>query len=319
MKPYWHALGILLAIGCRLAPAAELPADFARTYEVQTQARSPYDMGAVSHPHTKAGSEHVRDNGFLIEEAFNQEANEIQHIANWVYQWDRYAGVSSREWIYAYTMDVPLGSQDHEFSITVPLVGGREKVPGAADLREAGVADTLLSYRYQLLSSDDFLWCAPRASLIVPTGDSDYRLGVGEVGYEFFLPVSRYGKNFDFHFNLGYTYFPQMPNVVLPGLIDLESYLDGWTIGGTVLWKPRYDLHYFVEAVLNRNTGYNDFGRQFDLHQALINPGVRYAPFRSESFEWVVGVSVPIGLTAITPDVGAFVYMSLEHVFRDAE
>lgn len=59
---------------------------------------------------------HIRDNGFLVEEAFNQEPGEVQNIFNWVHQWDRTAVRKTRDFTFAYTMELPLGSQKHQFS-----------------------------------------------------------------------------------------------------------------------------------------------------------------------------------------------------------
>ena len=51
-------------------------------------------------------------------------------------------------------------------------------------------------------------------------------------------------------------------------------------------------------------------------NQLFLNPGGRYAVCQFEEVEWVLGVSTPIGLTADTPDIGVFAYMSVEHAFR---
>jgi hypothetical protein len=268
-------------------------------------------------PHNKAGSEHIRDNGFLVEEAFNQEKNEIQHIFNWIPQWNRVGPVHGAEFVFAYTIDIPLGSQKHELSFMSPLVGGYENLPNGLQRSAGGLGDTMINYRYQLLASDDFLWCTPRATVIVPTGDNDRRLGTGTVGYEFYLPISRYGKRFDWHFNIGYTYFPTLPGAVPAGLLDLENSLQGYGVGGTVLWKPRYDLHFFLETLALGNVNFDDDGRyRRNYNQLLLNPGLRYGVVRLPTVEWVVGASIPIGLTQATPDVGLFLYLSLEHAVR---
>ena len=54
------------------------------------------------------------------------------------------------------------------------------------------------------------------------------------------------------------------------------------------------------------------------LPAVLVNPGVRYAVCQYEDVEWVLGVSVPVGLTRDSPDIGVFAYMSVEHTFRKA-
>ncbi|MFN0195363.1 MAG: hypothetical protein ACKVT0_01350 [Planctomycetaceae bacterium] len=151
------------------------------------------------------GPEHIRDNAFLVEEAFNQEAGEVQHIFNWIDLRSRSAEPKARDFAWTYTMEIPLGSQKHQFSFTSLMLDAYEKPAGGPATRTGGVGDTLLNYRYQLLADDDFLWCAPRITLIVPTGDERFGLGNGEAGYQFNLPISSYGEMFDSHANAGFT------------------------------------------------------------------------------------------------------------------
>src|SRR5262249_2923915 len=140
---------------------------------------------------SKAGPEHIRDNAFFVEEAFNQEPGKAQHILNWINFWNRTSETRTRDFAFTYTLELPLGSQAHQFSFTTLFLTSFEKPFGGAAHQDGGIGDTLLNYRYQLLSDDDFLWCAPRASVILPTGDRRFGLGTGEVGYQFNLPVSK--------------------------------------------------------------------------------------------------------------------------------
>jgi hypothetical protein len=274
---------------------------------------------------------HIRDNAFLVEEASNQEPGVVQHIFNWVHSWDRTPGGHTRDLVFAYTMELPLGSQTHQFSFVTQLLSSFEKpLDGPAD-HQGGVGDTFLNYRYQLLADDAFLWCAPRFSLIVPTGDDRFGLGTGQLGYQFNLPVSKYGEDFDFHFNAGLTFtpnvsaaLPALPRPPVPGepaepsapRFSPRHDLHGYNLGGSIFWKPKTNLHFFCEFLALWSDEINDSGFRESNSQVFANPGVRYAICQLEDVEWVVGVSVPVGLTRDTPDIGVFFYMSVEHTFR---
>ena len=119
-----------------------------------------YDESAAE---PEAGPEHIRDNAFLVEEAFNQEAGEVQHIFNWIIAWSRLPGIDTRDFINTYTMEIPLGSQLHQFSFTTQFLTAFENPDVGPAVQQGDVGDTFLNYRYQLLSNDEFLWCA-RAS-----------------------------------------------------------------------------------------------------------------------------------------------------------
>ena len=264
----------------------------------------------------KAPPKHIRDNAFLVEEAFNQEPGDVQHIFNWVNAWDRSRQGHTRDFAFAFTMELPLGSQTHQFSFTTQFVDGIELPNNSEPVQQGGVGDTFLNYRYQLLADDEFLWCAPRFSLIVPTGDERFGLGNGEVGYQFNLPVSRYGDRFDFHFNAGYTITPNVKAQLPLAFPLIEHDLHGYNLGASVFWKPKVNLHFFLESLALWNDEIDDVGSRINVNQVFINPGVRYAVCQFDEVEWVIGVAVPIGLTPDTPDVGMFVYMSVEHTFR---
>jgi len=261
------------------------------------------------------GPEHIRDNAFLVEEAFNQEAGEVQHIFNWVQLWDGAGAGRTRNFAHAFTMEIPLGSQAHQFSFTTQFLSSFEKPDGGLATNEGGVGDTFLNYRYQLLANDEFLWCAPRFSLIVPTGDERFGAGAGQLGYQFNLPVSRYGRDFDFHFNAGFTHTPSV-NARLAAFPQLAHDLQGYNLGGSMFWKPRVNLNFFCETLALWVDEINDDGNQQSIVQVFLNPGTRYAVCQFDEVEWVIGVSTPIGLTADTPDIGVFAYMSVEHAFK---
>jgi hypothetical protein len=260
------------------------------------------------------GPSHIRDNAFLVEEAANQEAGVVQNIFTWTHTWDRIPGGRTRDFLFTHTMELPLWSQTHQFSFTSQFLGAFEKPDFGPAANQGGVGDTVLSYRYQLLADDDFLWAAPRASLIIPTGDERFGLGTGELGYQFNLPISRYGECFDFHFNAGLTHVPDVSVPLAIGVSPGQD-LTGYNLGGSVFWKPETYLHFFVETLALWNDEIDEFGVEDNTTQVFINPGLRYAVCQLEACEWVLGVSVPVGLTSDSPDIGVFAYMSIEHDF----
>jgi hypothetical protein len=262
------------------------------------------------------GPKHIRDNAFLVEEAFNQEPGDAQHIFNWINLWDRTPQSRTRDFAFTYTMELPLGSQTHQFSFTTLFLTAFEKPHGGQARQDGDIGDTFLNYRYQLLADDDFLWCAPRFSLILPTGDERFGLGTGELGYQFNLPVSRYGDVFDFHFNAGATYIPDVSVPLANGLPSPGRDLRAVNLGASAFWKPQTNLNFFVEVLALWFEELDDFGVRENTTQVFVNPGVRYAVCQLDEVEWVIGVSVPVGLTRDTPDIGVFAYMSVEHAFR---
>lgn len=259
---------------------------------------------------------HIRDNAFLVEEAFNQEPGVVQHIFNFVELWDRTGLGRSRDFVWNYTMELPLGTQKHQFSFVLQALDQFEKPNGEPAVQQGGMGDTFLNYRYQLLADDDFLWCAPRATLILPTGDERFGLGTGQLGYQFNLPISRYAGAFDYHFNAGFTYTPDVRPFLANGTRGRGQDVRATNLGASVFWKPETYLNVFAEILWLRNEEIDDSGFRNGIHQVFVNPGLRYAVCQFEECEWVVGLSAPIGLTRDTPDIGLFVYMSVEHVFR---
>ena len=96
---------------------------------------------------------------------------------------------------------------------------------------------------------------------------------------------------------------------------DLWAY----NLGASVFWKPQTWLHFFVEGLFVWEDEITDLGFRDEAFIAIVNPGVRCALCQFEEVEWVVGVSAPIGVSDDAPDIGLFLYMSVEHTFRKVE
>src|SRR3972149_347718 len=116
-------------------------------------------------PVAAAETAKIRDNSFLIEEAYNQEPGVIQHIHAYQYMKDG-------SWGYTFTDEWPAPRETHQLSATIPV--DRLRGDGTA----TGIGDVLLNYRYQLLLRDP-VELSPRLSLLLPTGDEGRGLAEG--------------------------------------------------------------------------------------------------------------------------------------------
>jgi hypothetical protein len=255
------------------------------------------------------GRTHIKDNSFLIEEAYNQEKGVAQHIFNWVPTWDHSDDGDVDEFTFLYTIELPIGGETHQFSFTPMIFEHFSDDPdGGPETEEGGLGDMFLNYRYQLWMDDPCSMrpaIAPRFSLILPTGDEDRGLGTGEVGYQFNLPISKELDPFAFHFNAGTTYTPDVS----------DNDLNDYNVGASIIWLKSYDVNFMLEFVTFWNEGLEG-GDVDHTTTMLLNPGVRGALFTGEEVQWVVGAGVPIGLSEDAPDIGVFIYMSVEHAFR---
>jgi hypothetical protein len=90
----------------------------------------------------------IQDNSFLIEEAYNQDANVVQHI--FTYERTRDGSFEA-----TFTQEWPAGSVRNQLSYTIPYSGKR-------------IDDAALNYRYQLAGDANArLAIAPRLSYLV--------------------------------------------------------------------------------------------------------------------------------------------------------
>lgn len=275
-----------------------------------------YERRAQADGGDEEGPEHISDNSFLLEEAYNQEAGVAQHIFNWLYVWDGPASNRHREFAATYTLELPICSQTHQFSFVTLFRNVVDEAGGVAT-EEGGVGDTFLNYRYQLWLEKwgDPISAAPRFSVLLPSGDAGRGLGFGEVGYQFDLPLSKRFERFDVHFNAGFTTVPGVSVDLGSGLFS--SPRDIWitNLGASVFWKPQTYFHVFLENLVLIGNELDDLGNSTQTTSVILNPGFRYAICQLEDVEWVVGASAPIGVTPDAPDIGVFLYMSVEHRF----
>jgi hypothetical protein len=263
-----------------------------------------YSLSVLAQTPTESGpglSEAIEDNSFFIEEAYNQESGVVQHIFN---------GTSftlpEREVALGFTQEWPVGSQDHQLSITVPyyLLNGNTF---------SGFGDVLLNYRYQLCSSDDWAAVAPRVSIVLPTGSFGKALGRGVLGAQINLPVSkRLGEYLVAHANVGAT---MMPGVVVTNATgdEVKRTLTSINLGGSMIVLVSANFNIMLEVVENI---LGETGTTEDIERTVTNlsPGVRYA-IDVGQLQIVPGVAAPLVLSGGERHLGVFFYLSLEHPF----
>ena len=244
----------------------------------------------------------IQDNSFLIEEAYNQELGVVQHIQQFLRDFE------TGSWIYSFTQEWPVPDVRHQLSFTVAA---------ARVLREegqnAGLGDLQLNYRYQLVGDGLApVAVSPRFSLLVPTGSYRSELGLGAVGVQAQVPASFVlSDRFVAHGNAGVTWIPRARNSGgdRAGLVIPNA-------GASLVWLARPTWNLLCEAVWARGETVAGQGQVRTKSLALIGPGARVAwNFRS-GLQIVGGMSFPIG---VGPSRGAnsiLLYLSFEHPFR---
>src|SRR5687767_6157297 len=88
---------------------------------------------------TVAAPSPIRDNSFLIEEAYNQPWGVVQHVSTF----QRVRGAFG--WGATFTQEWPAPSERHQLSYTVPI----QRSPTLTGLH-TGIGDVMLNYRYQI-------------------------------------------------------------------------------------------------------------------------------------------------------------------------
>jgi hypothetical protein len=256
----------------------------------------------------------IKDNSFLIEEAYNQEQGVIQHIFNLVPTWKSGPGACTTT-NFLFTQEWPVFGQKHQISYSIPLNRFDYESPYGADA--GGLGDIFLNYRYQALNDEkgDFVAFAPRFSLIFPSGDADKVLGFGKQGYQVAFPVSKYTKHWGFNFDAGLTQVPGVTAGVDPELNFEGRTLSGYYFGGSAIYllHPKFNL--MLEQLNTWGDNLTFEGDKSTQFISVISPGFRWAPFTTDDIQWVLGLGLPIGLSSDAPNIGVFFYMSFEHRF----
>ncbi len=238
----------------------------------------------------------IQDNSFLIEEAYNQGPNEVQHINALRRQ--------GKDWFYTFTQEWPLFSQAHQVSYTVPYAKLKSDMGFVS-----GFGDLQLNYRYQLFKeSDSRPAIAPRFTWIIPTGNDEKGLGVGAHGFQFNLPVSKIvTDHVSLHGNAGFTRYNNIQG------LGTTSY----AVAGSAIYAVSRDFNVMLEGVREWNEAVE--GGVLERERAwTVSPGFRKALNLEGDTQVVFGVAAPVRFVDNSGkrDYGVFLYLSIEHPIR---
>ena len=239
----------------------------------------------------------ISDNSFLVEEAYNQEAGVVQHIAN-------VRRFPYGSFLFTFTQEWPAPGQRHQLSYTAPVLGG-----GGAG---TGIGDLVLNYRYQLLGKDEEkVWMSPRVSAILPTGSVADGRGSGGPGVQVNFPLSiAIADALVTHWNAGATFTrAKALNGVRENTWDLNA-------AASAIWLLSPTFNLMLEAAWERDESLDDVGvRSAEGHLVLL-PGVRAAINMPSGMQIVPGFGVPINVGTAGGQRDLFFYLSVEHRFK---
>jgi hypothetical protein len=242
----------------------------------------------------------IEDNSMYVEEAYNQEDRVVQHISNLVLM-----PVGDNNIYYSFTQEWPAFGFKHQISYTLQLYSISK-----ADF--AGFGDIFINYRYQLSYKQSFVACAPRLSLIIPTGNHAKRLGEGSWGLQFNLPISkRWTNQFINHFNLGTTYYFKVKQDEIRFNKSLISYYAGissiWLLSAKFNLMLEYMSYFVANPQIDNMITYSS--------ENIVAPAFRYA-INVKKLQIVPGISVPFSISKEAgTQVGIFFYLSFEHPY----
>jgi hypothetical protein len=240
----------------------------------------------------------IQDNSFLMEEAYNQEEGVVQHI-------NSFLRMRGGEWLASFTQEWPVPAQTHQLSYTIPY----QRMTGETGAH-SGLGDIGINYRYQLLGSGETPFaCAPRLTLVLPTGDEKRGLGSGGPGFQLDVAMSTVlSPQFVTHTNVGGTYTGAAKNER-----GEKAVVRGVNAGQSLVWTVRRDFNVLLEAVWTRSQSVTGPGRSGWQDSFLLSPGIRWAYNFPSGLQIVPGIALPIGTGPSRGDRGVFLYLSFEH------
>jgi len=243
----------------------------------------------------------IQDNSFLVEEAYNQEAGVVQHISTFT----RYQ--ESKDWIYTFTQEWPVGGITHQLSYTLPW----QRLGASLDGKQA-FGDVAINYRYQLLGDGDAkVAISPRLSVLLPTGDEKTGYGRGATGVQVMFPMSLVlTEALVAHSNLGAT---RTPNAKNP--LGEKATTQDVTFGQSFIWLVNSRFNVMLEYVHTRSQAVVGPDQTQVQTATYLSPGIRWAYNFPSGLQIVPGIAAPIGVGASRGEKAIFLYLSFEHPF----
>lgn len=239
-------------------------------------------------------AEALEDNSFLVEEAYNQEPGVVQFIN--VYQKSR----KTHDWSYVFINEIPILSQDHQFSYEIPYSHISE-----SDLTAIG--DVKLNYRYQFFSND-MATITGRLSVISSSGDYKKGFGSGSTGYEGSLISSlKVADKWAQHWNFGAAITPQAKNS-LGEAADNSKFF--WNLSNVYFITNIFNFMLEISSTEEESTLGKDSTEW--THNTTVSPSFRYG-LDVGDWQIVPGIAMPF---TIGPNPGndnqTLLYFSVE-------
>jgi hypothetical protein len=244
----------------------------------------------------------IRDNSFLIEEAYNQEFGVVQHVFTFQ-KMRRLPG-----WEATFTQEWPAPSERHQLSYTLPV----QRADDGTGSR-TGVGDLALNYRFQVpFAGGSRTAVAPRLSVLLPTGNEKRGQGSGSIGLEVNLPVSvELSSWLVSHSNVGGGWTPDAAGGQAQGTSVLS-----YAAGQSLIWLAHPKLNLMLEARWSGEEVFDGGDKTQWEREVLLAPGLRGAIDFPSGLQIVPGVAFPFGLGPSDGTRGIYLYLSLEHPFR---
>jgi hypothetical protein len=243
----------------------------------------------------------IRDNSFLLEEAYNQEDGVVQHVSTFARSW------SSRDWSYIFTQEWPAGGMTHQLSVSVPFSGLHHDAG-----TETGIGDLALNYRYQLVGGGEGRAAvAPRLTLMLPTGAPGH--GGGSAAFQLNLPVSvTLSRRIVAHANAGLTYAHSAENAA-----GDRARAMSYNLGLSAVWLAARRFNVLLEAVAVRSDAVVGPGLTEPDSTVVLSPGIRWSHDFANGLQIVPGIACPLTV-GHGADRALLLYLSFEHPFRRA-
>ena len=263
----------------------------------------------------------IRDNSFLVEEAYNQPWGVVQHVST--FQRVRKA----IGWSATFTQEWPAPSERHQLSYTVPI----HRSPTLTG-QHTGIGDVMLNYRYQVpfgspspvatgaggmdaasgIAAEPAVAASPRVRLIIPTGRAEWGQGSGSAGVELNLPLSvELSSWLVSHSNLGGRWTPSARNEA-----GEKATARGLFLGQSLIWLVHPKFNLMLESLWTHDESVTGPDQTEWERGLVIAPGFRAAIDFPSGLQIVPGVAVPVGLGPSDGERSLFVYVSFEHAFR---
>jgi hypothetical protein len=179
------------------------------------------------------------------------------------------------------------------------------------------VGDTLLNYRYQaMVEGPGRPAFSPRASLVLPSGNSDDGLGDGSWGLQVNLPFSKQRGDWYLHWNAGFTWLAdatQTFHLSNDMAVVRRDSLTSPFLAGSAIYRLRPMFNLMLESVMLFDQSLDTLGT-VRTRTFTLSPGFRGGWNIGEK-QVIAGFALPLSWTGDESDTGAFLYFSYELPF----